>query len=361
MNARERVLTVLSHRPADRVPLDFWATPEVWEKLYRHFDTTDSDALLNALHVDIREVQPDYHGAAPVPLPDGSYYDRLHVHRKKVKNAYSTYEEYASAPLKDAQTPQDIDAYNWPDPEDYDYSSLHQKIDKYAGEYYIKLSVWGLFEYAWPLRGYEQFMMDMALKPEIAHRIMEHVTDYNCRFIEKALNAAGDQIDLVYTYDDVAAQNGFLMSRQMYREFIWPYHQKLNRLIKKYNKTIMYHSCGAIFDLIDDFVESGIDILNPLQPLAKGMDFQRIKDRYGSILCFHGGIDIQHLLPHGTPDQVRQTVRRTIDILGKNGGYILTSAHYIQADTPLENILALYDEAYRYRPESEMGLANKAE
>jgi uroporphyrinogen decarboxylase len=150
---------------------------------------------------------------------------------------------------------------------------------------------------------------------------------------------------MIYTYDDIAAQNAPLISKDMWREFLRPYHVKLNSVIHGLGKTVMYHSCGAVYDMIPLLAELPIDVLNPIQPSAAGMDFVRIKEKFGNALCFHGGIDIQRLLPFGSAEDVRAAVRRAIETLGKGGGYIMTSAHYIQADTPVENILAMYETA----------------
>jgi uroporphyrinogen decarboxylase len=117
----------------------------------------------------------------------------------------------------------------------------------------------------------------------------------------------------------------------------------LNATIKKHGLKILYHSCGAIYPLISDLIqEMGIDVLNPLQPRAAGMDMARIKAEFGGQIAFHGGIDLQETMPFGSPDDVRHEVSERIRILGKGGGYICTTAHYIQADTPIENIIALY-------------------
>lgn len=150
-------------------------------------------------------------------------------------------------------------------------------------------------------------------------------------------------MDMVYTYDDVGIQTGLMMSPRMWRTFILPRHQRLNAAIRRYPVRIMYHSCGAIYPLIQALAdEMGIDVLNPLQPRAAGMDLARIKGEFGARLAFHGGIDIQHTLPYGSPGDVRSEVRERCRVLGRGGGYVCASAHYIQADTSLENVLALY-------------------
>ena len=344
MLPRERVLQALSHRATDRVPLDFWGTPETREKLRAHFGTEDDEVVLKALDIDIRQFQPHYKGLVET-RPDSSYIDEMGVHRKPVKNEFCTYEEYASSPLGFVESIEDFESYKWPDIDSFDFESLPEQIGDAHETYYIKLQTGGLFELAWGLRGYEQFMIDMVESPEIAHFIMGKLTDFYCEYVRRAMKYAGGKYDMVYTYDDIAAQNSLLMSKDMWGEFLRPYHVKLNKAIHDCGKIVMYHSCGAIYDMIPLLADLPIDVLNPLQPAAKGMDFAKIKENFGNALCFHGGIDIQHLLPRGSAEEVKAGVRRAIELLGKGGGFILTSAHYIQADTPVENILAMYEAA----------------
>lgn len=172
---------------------------------------------------------------------------------------------------------------------------------------------------------------------------MDCYTDLMIENVHRMMAAAGGMIDMVYTYDDIAAQNGLLMSPAMWRKYLLPRHQRLNKIIKQYGVKILYHSCGAVFPLIGALIdEMGIDALNPLQPRARGMDMARIKADFGSRIAFHGGIDLQHTLPYGTQDEVNAEVRQRCAVLGQGGGYICTAAHYIQADVPVENILAMY-------------------
>ena len=348
---RERVIAALERRVTDRVPLDFWAVPEVWNKLRAYFGTTDDERVLTALDIDIRQFQPDYIGPPIRKQPDGSWFDAMGVHRRLVCNEFSTYEEYAGAPLGFAQNTKDLKLYDrWPNPDHFDFESLYQQIGNAHKTYYIKLQTGGLFETAWALRGYEQFFMDMVMDPDIVHSIMGRLCDFYCEYVRRAMQAAGNKYDMVYTYDDIASQNGLLMSREMWRGLIRPYHVKLNSVIHGFGKTIMYHSCGAVYDLINELAGLPIEVLNPIQPAAAGMDFARIKHNFGKKLCFHGGIDIQNTLPYGSECEVRAAARQARSTLGKGGGYILTSAHYIQADTPVQNILVLFDEAHKAVP-----------
>ncbi len=343
MTSRERVLAVLNKQIPDRCPVDFWAVDEVIEKLLKHFNFNSEDEILDHFEVDMQFISPDEMGEQRV-MSDGTYFDKMGVHRKKVVNEFCTYEEYASSPLGYVEDVDDFASYEyWPNPNDYDWEGYASKIGDRHKKRMIKLYMGGLFEFAWALRGYEQFMIDMVCDPEIAHFIMDKICTFWCDYFELAMKHAGDLIDIVYTYDDIAMQSTLLMSQDMLEEFIFPYHRRMNKVIKSYNKPIIYHSCGSVRQVIKKLSDLPIDILNPLQPLAANMDFEEIKEEHGEYLMFHGGICIQHTLPKGTPQDVRDAVKKAIAILGKGGGYIMTSAHYIQNDTPIENIKALYE------------------
>lgn len=348
MTSRERVFTSLAHKQPDRCPVDFWAEASTIKKLLQHFHVGSEQELYDILDVDIQFVFPDSTLPAPEILPDGSWYDNFGAHIRMVKNDYCEYAEYLSRPLAFAEEPEDLEQYDkWPDPTAFDWAHFSEKIGNLHEKRVIKLHAGGLYEIAWNLRGQEQFLMDMALNPEIPHYIMEKLCSYWCEYIRCAMEAAGDKIDIVYTYDDIASQASLIMSPQMLEEFVYPYHRRVNAVIKSYGKKILYHSCGSVISQIDNLSNLPIDILNPLQPLAAGMDFQKIKDTWGNKLCFHGAIDIQKTLPQGTAEEVQAAVKRAISILGNQGGYIMTSAHYIQNDTPVENIIAMYDTAIR--------------
>ena len=348
----ERVEMALAHREPDRVPFDLWAVPEVWEKLrlalgFDASDLTADETVLRLLGIDCRMVVPRYVGSKARELPDGTFIDAWGTHRREVSNEFSTYGEYASHPLAEAETVGDVLGWDWASPDDWDVSGVGEQCARLnAGlRHHLRYEVGGIFEWAWALRGFERFLLDLADKPEIAGAIMDRFTDIYIENTLRVIEAAEGQLDMVYTYDDVGIQNGLLMSPRMWRKYILPRHQRLNAAIRsaRYPVKIMYHSCGAVFPLIGPFVdEMGIDVLNPLQPRAAGMDMARIKAEFGGRLSFHGGIDIQHTLPHGTPDAVRAEVRERCEVLGRGGGYICTSAHYLQADTPLENIVAMY-------------------
>jgi uroporphyrinogen decarboxylase len=351
LTPRERVRAAVEQREPDRVPFDFWAVPEVCAALRNYLGVETDEQVLRLLGVDCRLVAPDYAGPAPRVQPDGTYFDAWGTHRRKVSNDFSTYDEYAGFPLAEAQTAADVEAWDgWPDPDHWDTRTLKDKILALNREvpYHIRYEVGGIFEWSWGLYGLDRFLMDLKRRPEVPCAIMDCFTDLYIANVTRVLEAADGLMDMVYTYDDVGIQTGLMMSPRMWRQFILPRHQRLNAAIRRaairrYPVKIMYHSCGGVYPLIKAFAdEMGIDVLNPLQPQAAGMDLGRIKQEFGGRLAFHGGVDIQHTLPHGTPEEVQAEVRQRCEVLGRGGGYICASAHYIQADTPLENIVALY-------------------
>jgi uroporphyrinogen decarboxylase len=343
----QRVETALAHHEPDRVPFDFWAVPEVWEMLRGALATEDDEVVLRLLGIDCRMVVTSYVGSRARELSDGTFIDAWGTHRQNVTHEYGTYAEYASHPLADVETVGDVLNWDWPSPDDWDVSGVRQQCERLNRDvrYSLRYEVGGIFEWSWALRGFEQFLVDLVEQPEIACAIMDRFTDIYIENTVRVIEAAGGLLDMVYTYDDVGIQSGLLLSPRMWRKYILPCHQRLNTAIRaaRHPVKIMYHSCGSVFPLIGAFAkEMEIDVLNPLQPRAASMDMARIKEEFGNQLSFHGAVDIQHTLPHGTPEEVQAEVRDRCRVLGRDGGYICTSAHYLQADTPLENIVAMY-------------------
>ncbi|MCJ7626077.1 MAG: hypothetical protein MUO76_21505 [Anaerolineaceae bacterium] len=346
MTPYERVNAAINLRQPDRVPFDFWGVPETIEKLKNYLGAEDTEEMLQLLGVDCRIVIPDYIGPELEKLDDGTFYTEWGSHRRIVSNEFSEYEEYASFPLAACKTAAVVMNWEkWPQTGCWDWGKVPFQIQAWNKDvpYHVRYDVGGIFESAWGLYGLDRFLTDLYDNPEVPCAIMDCFTD---RFIDNfrsLMDVAKGQIELVYTYDDVATQNSLLMSPRMWRKFILPRHQRLNKVIKEHEVKIMYHSCGAVYPLIRPWIdEMGIDILNPLQPRAKGMDMKKIKTEFGKEIAFHGGVDLQHTLPYGSQQDVLDEVRHLCSTLGRGGGYICTSAHYIQADVPVENIVALY-------------------
>ena len=308
---------------------------------------------MDLLGVDCRIISPDYIGPEPEVLPDGTFYSIWGSLRKIVDNGFSRYEEYAGFPLAGMATPGEVEQWDkWPESSWWDWNSFAAKAAKAnrKAPYHLRYDIGGIFESAWGLYGLDKFLIGLYENPDLVCTIMDCFTQIFIKNFKSLMEKAEGLVDMVYTYDDVAVQDGLMMSPDMWRRYILPFHQKLNKVIREYDVKLMYHSCGAVGDLIPAFMdELGIDVLNPLQPRAKGMDMAHIKNTYGDRLCFHGGGDLQKTLPYGTVQDVQDEVSFLCKTLGRNGGYICASAHYIQGDVPVRNILAFYGQERAFR------------
>jgi uroporphyrinogen decarboxylase len=362
-----RVDDALHHRRPDRLPRDFLAVPEVWSRLESRLNVRSRAEVLVRLGVDCRVVSYDSFCRHPDEPPDqvdwsgsldrsslggmyrrreadGSTRDIWGAHRRRVETGQAAHDEFVSHPLGNARSLEDLQGYRWPDPSWWNFDGLRAEIDalNQPERYHIRFRVGSVFETAWSLCGFERFLFDLAAAPQLPRYVMERITEVHLANLRGALAAAGDRIDLVYFYDDVATQTGLLIGPAMYDSHIRPFHQRLIDEAARQGKPVMLHCCGAVFPLISRFIDMGLRVLNPIQPRARGMAPENLVRNFGGRLAFHGGIDIQELLPGGTPAQVRAEAARVGGLLGERGGYILAGSHHIQADTPVENILAMY-------------------
>ncbi len=364
---KDRVNQAMAFNQPDRTPRDFAAVPEVWKRLADHFRTDDRNAILKHLDVDCRIVSYDSFccasGVSQAEVDqnasqerssvggrwrriesDGSNRDIWGAHRRRVVTAFGLLDEFASFPLEAAHTLEDVRQHNWPTTDWWNFSNLPATISAFGDSevYNIRYRVGSVFETAWSLVGLEKFLIDLAIAPALPLYIMERIAEVHLDNLRRVLEIAGDLIDIVYFYDDVASQEGLLLSPEMYRQYIQPFHQRIINLGRSHGKLTMMHSCGSVYPLINQLIEMGLNILNPIQPSAKNMDPERLAQEFGGRIAFHGGIDVQQFLPHATPQQVREKVQHTCELLGKRGGYILAGSHHLQADVPLENVLAMY-------------------
>lgn len=351
-NSRELVREALRHRETERVPVDYWAAGDVTFMLSRCLGVSSKDQLLEKLGVDVRYVFPDYKGPGLRSFPDGSREDIWGVRRKTVRERSTSYEHTVHSPLSSFTTMDELEEWSPPSTDWYDYPSLRRVCETYreyatvlVGDRTNRTSV--LHEAIY-LRGLQKALVDPLRHPQFTHRLYEKITGFYEEFNARCFEEAGDLIDIFMIGEDLGTQQGLLVSPGTFREFIRPYLAKHVRLAKRYGIQVMFHSCGAIRDLIADLIEIGIDILNPVQVRARGIDPADLKSHFGEKLSFHGSLDIQQTLPYGSTDDVRAEVRNRIRTLGRGGGFILCSTHNLQADIPIENILAMYDEARRY-------------
>ena len=359
MNSKQRVQKALMFTEPDRVPLDYWADKLVTERLLKALEIDGLDRLHQYLGIDFRFIEGAvYAGPRLTAFEDGSRHDIWGVRRKKIpidegNPAKGSYEHVIGHPLALAETVQDIEKYDgWPSPDWYDYSGVERMADLYADYAVIcggdRLNRTAQLKTAMYLRGVEQIMLDLALNSQIVEAINERLVDFFLEYNKRIFENAGGKIDIFFMGDDFGTQNGLIMSINMWRRFFKPGFRKFIELAHKYGIKVMHHTCGAVEPLIPDFIECGLDILQSLQPRAAGMDLRKIKEEYGRSICLQGGIDIQKTMPYGTPADVANETIDRLKTLAPGGGYILCTAHNMQADTPVENVLALYETARKY-------------
>ncbi len=354
MRPRERILTVLEGKKPDRPPIFANLTPQAAEKLARALNLPYEppfDSLLSTRisHMGLlTHLGNDCIGIAacsPDDFPTRKLDNGLLENEWGMRfRDIGLYNEFAEYPLAHAETVADIENYNFPDPYAKGRFDAAQKaVAKYGDTYGIVADLeTSFFETAWYLVGLEKLLMDLMLGAAYVPVLLDTIMHINTE-IGKQLIELG--ADVIWCGDDFGSQNGMLISPELWRQVFKPRIKAMFEEFRRVNPDIKiaWHSCGSIIPIIPDFIEIGLDILNPLQPLAKDMDPDFLKQNFGDSLIFFGGIDIQDLLPHGTPEQIKSEVKRVAGILGKDGGYIIAPAHNIQDDTPVENVLAFFE------------------
>lgn len=346
MTPRERVIAALARERPDRVPIDYSAVPEVTRRLQSHFQVFDKEALFQRLGVDFRIIEPRFLDAPGTPTAsDGTYLDIWGVRHATRMTGGIQFHEFLEHPLANAQCIADLENYRWPRAECIDVSMTREQAQRYR-KYAVVSGPWTpLFCQLFFLRGMEQTLEDMLVRPDMVHYMLDRITTFYFEAAVRILDQARGLVDIFFTGDDFASQKGLIISRDMFRAFFKGRFGRLFSLAKDYGCRIMMHSCGSIVDILPDFIEIGADIIDPVQVRASGMDIESLKAAFGHRIIFHGGIDQQHTLPFESADNVRCEVRRTINVLGSRGGYLLCSSHDLLDNIPTENILAMYEEA----------------
>lgn len=352
MTHRERFLTAIHHEEPDQVPICAWYTPEAERKMLRHLGV-DSDRL---------ETYKASGGALPVLMghdfliswlgpctgyylrPDRTYTDEWGIGWQWFEYPTGAFTEMVHHPLAEIRDPSE---FEMPDFSREDrYTGVRSMLEEYGEEYGIMAAVaCTLFELAWYLRGLERVLIDLAENKDFAHAYFDKLLGW-IEVAGRKLVSLG--VDVIFIGDDVGAQNRMLISPAAFREFLKPRYARLFEEWKRINPNvkIAFHSDGYIYPIIADLVEIGLDILNPVQP--KSMDPARVKRDFGDRLTLWGTVDIQEVLPFGTPEDVAEEVKLRIRTVGPGGGLILAPAHNIQAEVPVKNILAFYRAAREY-------------
>lgn len=373
LTPRERVLTALNHEQPDRPPIIIGTSNtttikmKAYQRLKEHLGLQAEDRylydwpelgsalldepVLERLHGDARGVWDR--------LPEEIY------RRNAARPPHSNYiDDWGSGameiepgvwfpgvhPLAEADTIEAIEAYPWPDMNDpYRVAHVREAAQKLRTEnqYAVIATPWLLFpfERAFAMQGMDRFLYNMAVKPDFAEALLKKHAELCKTLMGHFLAELGDNVDIVKIGDDLGMQDRLMISPRMYRRLLKPIHADYIAFIKERTRAkVFFHTDGDVFDLIDDFIEIGVDILNPIQTAAGKMaNLAELKARFGKNLVLCGAVDTQRILPFGTPAEVRQEVRRVLDILSPGGGYMLASVHTIMEEVPPENILAMVD------------------
>ena len=374
MTHRERVLAAINHRESDRVPVDLGGTgcttitvkaharlrehlglasqpsPVLWS--VRSTTVVPDETILRRFEADARPLRL----GPPLGRPDRKlsqdvFLDEWGVTWTRHGGSHFINSDGPFCRLADP-TLQDLEKFDWPEPLDpgrfeglRDHArKLHEETD-----YAVILNLTnGPVHQCQYMRGYGTWLEDLLLRPSFAEALMDRVGHILIQIADRALEEASPYVDLVTYGDDIATQNATLFRPDLYRRMIKPRHKSLADAIHRHGKPILFHSCGSVYALVRDLIEVGVDALNPVQVSAADMATDRLKREFGRELAFWGGIDTHRVLPTGTPAEVREEVKRRIDDLRDNGGYVLCAVHNIQPEVPPENIVAMYETALEY-------------
>ena len=368
MTSKERVLATLRHQKVDRIPIDLGGTAcSMVDKAYfsvKEYLEIESEIapyrkgsnvcyyderVCDRLGIDIRRVFAGQAKKYPIYHQNGTFSNEWGL----IQRDTGLYVETVKNPLDDAEI-EDLENYRWPEAtEILDITGLKERAKRLHEENQYAISLRmpcnGIFEIACWLRGMENFMVDTIAEPEFVHALVDKILDKQMEMYGLLLDEVGEYVDIVESGDDYGSQQNLLISPDAYREFIFPARKKLNQMIKEKapQAKVYLHSCGAIIDIIEDLIDCGVDILNPIQTAAAGMEPQELKRRFGDRICFHGAVDTQKAMV-GSLEQVETEVKNLIDILGKGGGFILSSCNHIQSDIPPENVVRMFEYAKEY-------------
>jgi len=373
VSSRERVLTCLNHEQPDRVPIIIGTSNTTSMKLLPYqglkkllgvetetqfiYDWPElgtvlpDEAILQRLHGDARGVLDRYpqwlYDRNKARPPHDPFIDDWGSGQREVSPGQWS---PAINPMREAKTLDEIDKYPWPDMDDPTrVAHVKQEAGKLAeqGQYAIIGTPWLLFplERAFAMQGMDKFLLNLGRNPEFAQVLLKKIASLCKTLMGHFLDAAGDNLDIIKIGDDLGTQNSLLMSPKMYRQYLKPIHADYISFIKERTKAkVFFHTDGDVFNLVPDFIEIGVDILNPIQTSAGKMaNIQELKTLYGDQLTFCGAVDTHHILPMGTQEEVRAEVKRVINIMAPGGGYMLASVHTIMDDVSPENILAMVD------------------
>jgi len=343
MTGRERWRAVLRREKPDRIPLDYWGTPEATDRLCRYLDC-DFDEAARRLHID----QPFAVDGRYIGPPLAENTDIFGIQTRPIDYGAGVYFEAVNAPLAAYASIEEIEAnYTWPSPDWWDYSHLPEAVKGKEDRIIRGGGSEPMLVYK-RLRGEQQAFMDLLINPEIVQYCLGKLFDLAYQNTLRIFETIPGVVSITYVAEDLGGQNGLMYSPEQIHTYLFPGMKRMMDLTKQHGSHVFVHTDGAVRDIIPDLLGIGMQVLNPIQWVCTGMDREGLKRDFGDRVIFHGAVDNQHVLPFGSVEEVREEVIENIRTLGAGGGYILAPCHNIQAVTPPENIVKMYEAGYAY-------------
>jgi len=348
LTPRDRWLALLAGESPNQVLCDYWATAEVTTRLRNELGCASERALFEKLGIDkLVLIGPTHPLAKEDTWHTPSLWSIWHVEVTNMSygDGLGTYEEPATNPLARAETAADVERFDWPDPALFEMEGMRAKCAGWQG-YPILGGCFEPFYVYCGLRGMEQALTDLVLNPAVVEAALERIYFFHESVIRRTLEAAKGLIDFIYVAEDLGTQDALLMSPAAFRRFLKPWMRRMIELAYSFGAKVMHHDDGAIRTLLPELIETGIDVLNPIQWRCKGMGREELARDFGKLVIFHGAVDNQQTLPFGTPEDVKREVEQNIRIFSKGKGYVVAPCHNIQPNTPTANILAMYEAVH---------------
>lgn len=343
MTSKERVLTTFNHNQPDRVPMWCGASDEFWSKAKKQLNL-DDEGLRIRFHDDFRRVSAVYKGPSELSRQDATYVTPFGIERHGLG-----YGQPYSHPLATA-TLDEIHSYTWPSAGWSDVSGIRTEAGKFNQEYAVMGGDWSPFWHdAIDLLGMENLYIKMFTEPEIVDAVLQHIMEYYLESSNNIFTAAADKIDIFFFGNDFGSQTGPLLDDTLFRRFMLPHIKNIVNLGHDFNLKVMMHCCGGFKALIPSLIEAGLDALHAVQPSCYGMELAALKKDFGDHIVFNGCIDSHHVLIDGDPETVKIQTKAVLDIMMPGGGFIAGASHdTILEETPVENVLAMFDTILEY-------------
>ena len=350
MNSKTRVLNSFARVKSDRVPIDYSTNPTIHQKIEKALGVNSYEDVLKAFSVDFRGIGAPFCGKNQFKQIDGLTVDPIYgFYMKWVKNEYGGYYDFCNFPLQNASE-ETIRNFHVPSADDYDYSALKDYAERQK-DYALYVGGPGyadVINATGRVMGMEDTLVNLMGEDEATLDYIGRRCDMELGIAERIIEKTDKKIDFIWIGEDLGTQHSPMISLEMYRKVLKPFHKRFVDLAKSYNLPIMVHTCGSSSWVYEDFIQMGVDAVETLQPEAKNMDPKYLADHFGGRLSFHGCISTAGALAYGTADEVEEDVKQTLQIMKPNFGYMLAPTHMIQDNSPVENVLRMYESALKY-------------